>query len=106
MTLHPALPTCPGHDVWRRDFTGSSSVFSAVFAPETAKDATIHFLDRFRLFQIGCSWGGVTSLAMPFFTLKRGYRAYGSRIIRFNVGLETPADLIADLEQALASFCL
>lgn len=102
LTLHPALPTCPGHEVWQRDFTGSSSVFSVVFAPETPTDAIIRFIDRLRLFKIGYSWGGVTSLAMPFFDLRRSYRAYGSRIVRFNVGLEAASDLIADLEQGFS----
>ena len=101
-TLHPALPTCPGHEVLQRDFTGSSSVFSVVFTPETPTDAIIRFIDRLRLFKIGYSWGGVTSLAMPFFDLRRSYRAYGDQIVRFNVGLETASDLIADLEQGFS----
>ncbi len=102
--LHPALPTCPGHAIWQRDFTGSASVFSIVFAPEVPAAAIIRFIDGLSLFKIGYSWGGVTSLVMPQFDLKRGYRAYGSRLVRFNVGLEAAGDLIADLEQGFSAF--
>lgn len=102
--LHPALPTCPGHAIWQRDFTGSASVFSVVFAQEVPAAAIIRFIDRLSLFKIGYSWGGVTSLVMPQFDLKRGYRAYGSRLVRFNVGLEAAGDLIADLEQGFSAF--
>ena len=100
--LHPALPFCPGHEVWKRDFTGSTSVFSVVFAPSVAPDAIVRFVDSLRLFKIGYSWGGATSLAMPFFGLRRRYRPYGSQLVRFNVGLEAPDDLIADLERGFA----
>ena len=102
--LHPALPTCPGHEFWKRDFTGSASVFSVVFAPQVPADTILRFIDRLNLFKIGYSWGGVTSLAMPFFDLKRRYRAYGSRLVRFNIGLEAAGDLIADLEQGFSVF--
>lgn len=104
LVLHPALPTCPGHAIWQRDFTGSASVFSVVFAPQVPVDAILRFVDRLNLFKIGYSWGGVTSLAMPHFNLKRGHRAYGSRLVRFNVGLEVPGDLIADLERGFSAF--
>jgi cysteine-S-conjugate beta-lyase len=51
--LHPALPTCPGHAIWKRDFTGSASVFSVVFAPQVTAEAIIRFVDSLRLFKIG-----------------------------------------------------
>ncbi|MGE5333866.1 MAG: cystathionine beta-lyase, partial [Nitrososphaerota archaeon] len=86
--LHPALPSCPGHEIWKRDFTGSSSVFSVVFAQDSTQDAIVRCIDSLRLFKIGYSWGGVTSLAMPCFTLQRKTRPYGSRLVRFNIGLE------------------
>lgn len=101
--LHPALPSCPGHQTWQRDFTGSTSVFSVVFAQEVPADAILRFVDRLGLFKIGYSWGGVTSLAMPFFSLKREHRAYGSRLVRFNIGLEAIGDLIADLERGFSA---
>lgn len=101
--LHPALPSCPGHEYWQRDFTGSASVFSVVFAPSAQPEAIIRCVDSLNLFKIGYSWGGVTSLVMPFFSLKRRHRAYGSQLVRFNIGLETADDLIADLEWGFAT---
>ncbi|MGE5333294.1 MAG: PLP-dependent transferase, partial [Nitrososphaerota archaeon] len=102
--LHPALPSCPGHEIWKRDFTGSSSVFSIVFAQDITQDAIVRCIDSLRLFKIGYSWGGVTSLAMPCFTLQRKTRPYGSRLVRFNIGLEAVDDLLADLEQGFSAF--
>jgi cystathionine beta-lyase len=102
LLLHPAFPSCPGHDIWRRDFTGSASVFSVVFSPQTPPEAILRCLDALSLFKIGYSWGGVTSLVMPHFHLKRSHRAYGERLVRFNIGLETAGDLIADLERGFS----
>ena len=100
--LHPALPSCPGHDVWCRDFTGSASVFSIVFAPAATRDAILAFVDALALFEVGYSWGGVHSLAMPFFELARTHQsAQGWRLVRLNIGLEETNDLIEDLAQAL-----
>jgi cystathionine beta-lyase len=101
--LHPALPSCPGHIHWHRDFTGSSSIFSLVFADRFTADQVIAFADRLKLFKIGFSWGGVTSLAVVYPNLDRPGRPYGGRLVRLNVGLEEPSDLIADLDQALNS---
>jgi cystathionine beta-lyase len=102
--LHPALPSCPGHDVWRRDFTGSSGVFSVVFAERFARDDVFRFVDALRLFKIGYSWGGVTSLVMPWpAPPSRRDIDYGDRLVRLSIGLEAPEDLRADLERALTS---
>ena len=98
--LHPALPSCPGHETWKRDFTGSASVFSVEFDARFSTDALIRFIDRLKLFKIGFSWGGVTSLVMPQFHLARSVRPAPERLVRFNVGLEDTDDLIADLQQA------
>ena len=100
--LHPALPSCAGHDFWRRDFTGSTSVFSVEFRPDVPRSRVRAFVDALELFEIGWSWGGVTSLAVP--VNPRRSVAEGRRdgpLVRFNVGLEDPADLIADLDQGL-----
>ncbi|MBS7540304.1 cystathionine beta-lyase [Ancylobacter lacus] len=101
--LHPALPEHPGHNVWKRDFSGASGLFSVVLrpAPKRAVDA---FLDSLALFGLGYSWGGFESLAIPFDC--SGYRtatrwAPGGPAIRFHIGLEEPADLIEDLAQGL-----
>ncbi|VVE81658.1 cystathionine beta-lyase [Pandoraea sputorum] len=99
--LHPALSGSPGHAFWKRDFNGAASVFSIVFKPAYSREAVLAFVDALKLFRIGYSWGGVTSLAVPCFDLNRQYRDYDSRIVRLNVGLESPEDLIDDLSQAL-----
>lgn len=98
--LHPALPDCPGHEIWKRDFTGSSSVFSFVFGHKTRPDQVAEFVDSLRLFKIGYSWGGTKSLAMIFTDLGRPDRNDECRLVRLNIGLEQPADLIGDLLQA------
>lgn len=100
--LHPALPSCPGHELWRRDFTGSTSVFSIVLAEGATREVVIAFVDALELFAIGYSWGGVTSLAVPWFDLHRTHGpSYDGRLVRLNIGLEDVDDLTADLEQAL-----
>jgi cystathionine beta-lyase len=100
--LHPALPSCPGHEFWKRDFLGSSGVFSIVFKPGPTQEQVHAFVDALQLFKIGYSWAGVTSLAVAY-NIGRipGRPPYGHRIVRLNIGLEAPEDLIADLEQAL-----
>jgi cysteine-S-conjugate beta-lyase len=101
--LHPALPSCPGHHIWKRDFNGSSGLFSVVFRGDVTTAQAGAFIDALKLFVIGYSWGGVTSLAVPF---ERGARAewpHRGPLVRFNIGLEDPADLIADLEHAFTS---
>jgi cystathionine beta-lyase len=98
--LHPALPSCPGHENWRRDFTGSSSIFSIVFAERFTAGQVADFADRLQLFKIGFSWGGVTSLVLVYPNLDRPLD-YGGRLVRLNVGLEEYSDLVADLDQAL-----
>jgi cysteine-S-conjugate beta-lyase len=102
--LHPALPSCPGHEFWKRDFTGSTGVFSIVFQQRFSKAQVQAFVDKLELFEIGYSWAGVTSLAVAYdFHATRGRPAYGHRIVRLNIGLEDLADLKLDLEQALDS---
>lgn len=101
--LHPALESCPGHEFWKRDFLGSSGVFSFVFKLGATQEQVYGFVDALKLFQVGYSWGGVASLAVAY-QLGRmpGRPAYEHRIVRLNIGLEDSSDLIADLEQALA----
>ncbi len=99
--LHPALESCPGHEHWRRDFTGSSSIFSIVFDERFTAAQVMSFADRLTLFKIGFSWGGVTSLVVAYPNLDRPGRNYGDRLVRLNIGLEEAPDLIADLAQAL-----
>lgn len=99
--LHPALPGSPGHEIWRRDFDGSSSVFSIVLRADLGRDVVTRFVDGLRMFKIGFSWGGVTSLVMAYDSVPRGGVDVGPRLVRLNVGLEDADDLIADLAAAL-----
>jgi cystathionine beta-lyase len=100
--LHPAIESSPGHDLWKRDFTGSAGVFSIVFKPEATKADVLAFVDELELFEIGYSWGGVASLAVAYnFQGAKGRPAYGHRIVRLNIGLEDTEDLIEDLERCL-----
>ena len=99
--LHPALASCPGHDIWARDFTGSTSVFSLVFKNHISAEQVINFINNLQIFRIGMSWGGVNSLAVVYPDLIRPDQDFAGRIVRLNIGLETVDDLISDLEQAL-----
>jgi len=100
--LHPALPSCPGHEFWKRDFLGSSGVFSIVLKPGPTQAQVHAFVDGLTLFRIGYSWGGVASLVNSY-NIGRipGRPAYEHRIVRLNIGLESTDDLIADLKRSL-----
>jgi cystathionine beta-lyase len=100
--LHPAFPDCPGHEIWTNQFTGSASVFSIVFAEEWNAARVARFVDTLRLFRIGYSWGGTTSLVMAYPAAGSNARSYGASLVRLNVGLEKTEDLIDDLKRALA----
>ena len=98
--LHPALPSAPGHDIWKRDFTGSSGLFSIVLHP-TPKHALHAMLDGLELFGMGYSWGGYESLIVPF--KPDSYRSattwdHEGPALRLHIGLESVDDLKADLE--------
>jgi cysteine-S-conjugate beta-lyase len=100
--LHPALPTHRGHAIWKRDFLGSSGLFSIILHPVPEK-AVAAFLDGLELFGMGYSWGGFESLVIPFdcSTYRTATKwAPGGPALRFQVGLEDMADLTADLERA------
>lgn len=101
--LHPAFEDCPGHENWRRDFSGSSGLFSIILKP-VPEAAVAAFLDSLALFGLGYSWGGFESLAIPFdCTPIRTATAWGpgGPGVRLHIGLEEVDDLIADLEQGL-----
>ena len=98
--LHPAFPDCPGHEIWKRDWTGSASIFSIVFERWT-RAKVVAFVDSLQLFKIGYSWGGANSLVMTYAGLRRPTPEAGPLLVRLNVGLEDPQDLIEDIEQAL-----
>ncbi|MBT4932289.1 MAG: cystathionine beta-lyase [Rhodospirillaceae bacterium] len=98
--LHPALPSCPGHENWKRDFTGSSGLFGFVLKEEFTKTHVAAMLDDMELFAMGYSWGGFESLIVPYGTTPpRSALPWASgQLIRIHAGLEAPEDLIADLE--------
>jgi cystathionine beta-lyase len=103
--LHPARDSCPGHEFWRRDFSGASGLFSIVLkpVPEAAVDA---FLNELSLFGMGASWGGFESLAVPFdctsIRTATGWSPEGPTV-RLHIGLEDVDDLIGDLERGFAA---
>jgi cystathionine beta-lyase len=103
--LHPALPSHPGHALWKRDFTGASGLFSMVLKPVPQK-AHYAFVDTLELFGIGASWGGYESLAIPFnctpFRTATRWEP-GGPTVRFHIGLEAVEDLTADLERGFAA---
>lgn len=110
--LCPMLPGAPGHDLWKRDFSGGCGLFSFVFRGGTAA-ARNRFVDALELFGIGYSWGGFESLALPI--EPAGYRScmawppnpgapadrWG---VRLAIGLEDADDLTADIERALSAW--
>jgi len=100
--LHPAFDSCPGHEYWKRDFSGAGGLFSVIFDERYSEAQTDRFIDSLKLFKIGYSWGGANSLCVPYRmqAMRQGWQANG-QLVRFNVGLEDPADLIADIEQGL-----
>ena len=104
--LHPAFPSCPGHDTFTRDFLGSSGLFSFALngGDERARAALIDALDHFG---IGYSWGGYESLALPVDPARHRTATtpdFAGPLVRLQIGLEDPADLIADLARGLAAF--
>ncbi len=99
--LHPAFESCPGHAYWKRDFSGAAGLFGVVFHP--CSDEQIRaFVDGLDHFGIGVSWGGYESLVLPV-KPRRTARQWDEpgQLVRFNIGLEDPASLKADLAKAL-----
>ena len=97
--LYPALSNAPGHELWKRDFTGASGLFSVVLKP-TSEQSVAAMLDDLSLFSMGFSWGGFESLVVPFKPVRTAttWTAPGP-CLRFHIGLESPDDLIDDLKQ-------
>ncbi len=103
--LHPALPSCPGHRFWVRDFSGACSLFGFVLQPGTSAEAVDAMVNSLSLFGIGASWGGYESLILPSFgAIARscGTGEFGGPMLRIHVGLEDVADLTADLARGFA----
>ena len=98
--LHPAFPSCPGHEFWKRDFAGSTGVFSFLLQPGFTRAGLAGMLDHLALFGMGYSWGGFESLLIPFdCRAHRTATAWNPDgfALRIQVGLEDVEDLKADL---------
>jgi cystathionine beta-lyase len=109
--LCPVLSDNPGHELWQRDFTGGCGLFSVVLKGRD-EAARARFIDALKLFGIGYSWGGFESLVIPFDPARArtatswppaGWDPADKFGIRLSIGLEDPADLIADLERGFAA---
>lgn len=103
--LHPALPGAPGHDLWRRDFTGASGLFSIALKPY-AKAQVTNMLNALQIFGMGYSWGGFESLIVPFdCKLTRTATEWQPEgpMLRLHIGLEDVGDLKRDLERGFAA---
>jgi cystathionine beta-lyase len=102
--LHPAFPSCPGHALWKRDFKGSTGLFSIVLKP-APQEAVAAMIDGLELFGIGASWGGFESLIIPFdcasYRTATEWRPPGPAL-RLHIGLEDLDDLKRDLEAGFA----
>lgn len=103
--IHPALPGDAGHDLWRRDFKGASGLFAFTLKQGTRAD-TGPLIDDLAHSGIGFSWGGYESLILPVEPnrVRTATRFEGGALIRLHIGLEDPADLIADLDAGLARY--
>lgn len=102
--LHPALPDCPGHEYWARDFSGATGLFSFVLNGGSAAART-RLIDGLELFGIGYSWGAFESLALPADPVRTATRPdFEGPLVRLHIGLEDPDDLIADLADGLARY--
>jgi len=102
--IHPALPGDAGYELWSRDFKGTAGLFAFVLAGDDA--ARVRLVDSLDHFGIGFSWGGFESLALPIDPERcRSARPWSvaGKMIRLQIGLEHPADLIADLARGLAA---
>jgi len=102
--LHPALPGSPGHEHWHRTCSAAAGLFSIVFDERYSRDQVDAFIDALKVFRIGYSWAGPSSLAIAYDlkTMRKRPRWPGY-VVRFSLGLEAIDDLIADCEQALAA---
>lgn len=104
--LHPALPDCPGHEFYERDFTGAGGLFSVVFDGRYTPAQIDTFCESLELFSIGWSWGGAHSLVMPYDIASMRTAAqwpHRGTLVRFYIGLEEEADLRADMENGLGT---
>jgi len=104
--MFPALPSDPGHAIWRKHFQGNGCLFSIILQPAD-ESALGEFFNALKHFPIGASWGGTHSLIAYYPASQQQARAFSPTsepIIRISIGLEDPATLIEDLQNALQTY--
>ena len=101
---HPALPSCPGHEFFLRDFSGSSGLFSFELTKRLTSEQVSNFMDHFQLFTMAYSWGGFESLILCNQPEEIAHirpnikRNLTGSLIRVHIGFEDVDELIADLK--------
>ena len=101
---HPALPSCPGHEFFLRDFSGSSGLFSFELTKRLTLEQVSNFMDHFQLFTMAYSWGGFESLILCNQPEEIAHirpnikRNLTGSLIRVHIGFEDVDELIADLK--------
>ncbi|MBL8519530.1 MAG: cystathionine beta-lyase [Betaproteobacteria bacterium] len=98
---YPPLPSDPGHALWKRDFSGAGGLFGVELKP-VAKERVASMLDGYTHFKLGYSWGGFESLVIQAHLERSVVPLPAGALVRFQIGLEDPADLLADLEAGFA----
>jgi cystathionine beta-lyase len=106
--LHPGARELSRACLWKRDFCGSSGIFSIVLdiADSSRHRAKAHaFLDALEIFGLGYSWGGYESLAVAVNLSDRDIALPPKEgpVIRLQIGLEDSQDLATDIERGLAA---
>lgn len=104
---HPAFADHPGHQQFKRDFSGSNGLFSFVLK-QGSQQQVAAFIEGMQHFKMGFSWGGYESLITATFNVQALRQAshwpYSGPLIRLHIGLEDPEDLVADLAAAFTRF--
>jgi cystathionine beta-lyase len=101
--LHPALPTAIGHDLWKRDYSGSATLFAFTLKPEYDQAAAYRFVNALQLFGIGASWGSTKSLVLNQIIHRHVMPRPAGQLIRLHIGLEHVDDLRDDLVAGFAA---
>lgn len=105
---HPALPSCKGHEFYKRDFIGCNGLFSFILKERLSDEQLADYLDNFHHFSMAYSWGGYESLVLANQPEEldairpAGGVDFTGTLVRLHIGLESVDDLIADLEQGFS----
>jgi len=105
---HPALPSCKGHEFYKRDFLGCNGLFSFVLKDNLSSEQLANYLDNFKHFSMAYSWGGYESLILANQPIElnairpAGKVDFKGTLVRLHIGLEDVEDLIEDLEEGFS----